>query len=119
MPQHSKGCRGSMSLKGLPFDLWLKRFFLFLKAEKNVSPHTLRAYQNDLANFSAFAKDRVSDLSNFRKSRLLIREFWAGLSSRGARSSTLMRKLAALRSFLKFLILEGALDENPFRYLPS
>lgn len=99
--------------------LWIRRFLLFLRAERNCSPHTLRAYLKDLTEFSAFLRRQHSpDIRNFRKSRLLIREFWVTLSKRKLRASTLTRKLASLRSFFNYLVMEDQIPTNPFHYLP-
>ena len=83
-----------------------------------MSAHTLRAYRHDLREFLEFLKlQPLADLSNFRKSRLLVREFWVSLSKRKIRTSTLLRKLAVLRSFFKFLVFENVIETNPFNYL--
>ncbi len=99
-------------------ELLAKKFILYLKAERNVSPHTVRAYSNDLKEFLEYLrKNSISDLSNFRKSRLLIREYWASIHREDGKPSTLTRKLASLRSFFKYLVLEDVVDTNPFSYL--
>ena len=145
--------------KELNLGLWVKRFFLFLRAERGASPNTLRAYEQDLREFLLFLSRRdaaakpadardlqgmlpldgagpsetggpakapgswdalswpMEDLKNFRKCRLLVREYWASLSRRGVKDATLARKLASLRSFFRFLVLEDVLDHNPFKYL--
>ena len=101
-------------------DLWIKKFLFYIKAERGVSPHTVRAYTADLKEFGKFLSKSSAgpaDLSNFRKSRLLVREFWVSLSQRGVKTATLNRKLAALRSFFKYLVTEDVLETNPFAYL--
>lgn len=98
-------------------ELLIKEFLLFMRAERNASPATLRAYKSDLEEFRQFVKDGYLDLSNFKKNRLLIREFWSALSKKRQRTSTLVRKLSALRSFFKFLVREDYADSNPFHYL--
>lgn len=99
------------------FDLWAKRFLLFMRAERNVSPHTIRAYQQDLKDFQDYLKKSSFDISDFRKTRLAVREFWITLSKKKVHTSTLLRKLAALRSFFKYLVMENCLDNDPFTYL--
>ncbi|MBI1979922.1 MAG: site-specific integrase, partial [Elusimicrobia bacterium] len=100
-------------------DLWVRRFLLHLRAERNVSPHTLAAYQNDLKGFLLFLQKSEIDLSEFRQARLILREYWMSLSRRQVHSSTLIRKLASLRSFFKYLVREDQMTVNPFQYLPT
>ncbi|OGR84221.1 MAG: hypothetical protein A2901_06700 [Elusimicrobia bacterium RIFCSPLOWO2_01_FULL_54_10] len=100
-------------------DILVKKFLLYMKAERGVSSHTLRAYSNDLKEFARFSgKNPASvDFANFRKTRLLVREFWASLSEKKLKTSTVKRKLAALRSFFKYLVMEDLIETNPFTYL--
>ncbi len=92
---------------------------LFLKAERSASPHTLRAYQKDLKEFNGFLTraGHAKDLSNFRQARLLVREFWIDCSKRRLSNATLLRRLATLRSFFRYLVTEDMLPTNPFKYL--
>lgn len=99
-------------------DLNIRRFLLFMRVERSASPETIRAYRKDLKEFKLFSKNSRLDLANFRKSRLLVREYWLALSQRKAKSSTVSRKLAALSSFFNFLIRENCIEANPFNYLP-
>jgi integrase/recombinase XerC len=87
----------------------LRAFELFLRAERNLSPHTRRAYLSDLRQFAAqqgegFAPDRTTGAE--------VRAFLAGLHGRRG-PATLGRKLAALRAFFGFLIREGACALDP------
>lgn len=112
-------------LHGIPLTdpnyLAARKFFVYLQAERNASAHTLRAYERDLAEFLSFlekkAKAQVADLADFRQARLWVREFWLELSNRKVMTSTLLRKLAALQSFFRFLMREGKIATNPFDYL--
>jgi len=119
MPQYSEGC-GGMNGKSINPEIWIKKFLFYMKAERGVSSHTARAYASDLHEFSVFLNKSPLgsvDLSHFRKARLCVREYWASLTVKGVASSTLNRKLAVLRSFFKYLVLEDVLETNPFSYL--
>ena len=94
----------------------VKEFMEKLKHEKGFSKHTLRAYDNDLAQFDSFLKDeKCKNLK--RINHLLLRKFLANLRSRNYSRTTIARKLASLRSFFKFLNQEGELVSNPFEIL--
>jgi integrase/recombinase XerC len=87
----------------------LRGFELFLRAERNLSPHTRRAYLSDLRQFAAqqgegFAPDRITGVE--------VRDFLASLHGRRG-PATLGRKLAALRAFFGFLLREGACALDP------
>ncbi len=84
----------------------------FLKSlqEKNSSPHTLKAYSNDLARFSLFLGDGAKwrDIDHVR-----IRSFLSHLYERGLSKTSVARSLAALRSLYKWLGREGMVEQNP------
>lgn len=92
-------------------------FARYLQIEENVSPHTYRNYLSDLAAFKAFlvgAPEKESK-APFLESidHLMIRGYLAALQKRGAKKSTVARKLAVLRSFFQYLVREGRLSLNP------
>src|SRR6266576_5222371 len=72
-----------------------------------------------------FANHRVRDASESRPPGLtgithsMIREFVAHLHDHGLKKSSIARKLAALRSFFKYCVREGHLQENPARLVPT
>jgi len=120
-------------------DRAIRDFARYLQVEENVSPHTYRNYLSDLAAFRAFlvgdpgtddcglrnadcgVKDRTSSnpKSEIRIPQLesidhlMIRGYLASLQKRGAKKSTIARKLAVLRSFFQYLVREGRLPLNP------
>ncbi len=106
-------------MSSFDLDLWIKRFLLFMKAERAASPHTLRAYQSDLSEFNRFLTraGHAKDLENFRQARLVVREFWIDCSKKRPSNASLLRKLATLRSFFRYLVTEDVLAANPFKYL--
>lgn len=95
-------------------DILLRRFLLYLRAEKNFSPHSLRSYQSDLQQFFHFLKRKKCSLSDV--DRLLVRLYLAELSQKNSRNSVI-RKISALRSFFKYLFREGIITVNPLVYL--
>ncbi|MBI3564457.1 MAG: tyrosine-type recombinase/integrase [Elusimicrobia bacterium] len=94
--------------------LQLERFLTRLRAAKNYSPHTLRAYRADLAGFAAgFPGLETADID-----RAHVRRHLAELQSGEASRATVLRKASALRSFVKFLRSEGELKRDPFLGVP-
>lgn len=94
---------------------YIRKFITYLEAERNVSEHTVRSYLSDLKQFEKFLKGE-SPSANF--SRLDIRRFLVHLQKKGCASKTIARKIAVIRSFLKFLVEEGYLSSNPAEGLP-
>lgn len=93
-----------------------KGFIEKLKHEKNYSSHTLRAYRNDIRQFDGFLKDeKCNDFK--RINHFLLRKYLAALRSNDNSKTTIARKIASLRSFFKYLFLEGVLNQNPFEVL--
>ena len=72
----------------------------------NYSQQTIKAYEGDLQQFTAWLKTRRVDFDiPYRIARIDIVEFINHLASRKATAVTRKRKLAAIRGFLKFLAL--------------
>jgi integrase/recombinase XerC len=95
-------------------------FLRHLERERNVSPHTLRAYEQDLAQFAAHMRDALGrEGAPGDVDHLLIRGFLARLHQRGLRKSSAARRLASLRTFFRYLCREGVLKTNPARTLLS
>jgi integrase/recombinase XerC len=88
-------------------------FLRYLAAEKNASPHTLKSYGNDLRQFEAFLAE--ARLSPSQVTARDVRGFLVALHARGLDPSSVARKLAAVRSWLRFLVRRGALERNPAR----
>jgi integrase/recombinase XerC len=90
------------------------KFIYYLKAEQGVSPHTLRAYTEDLKEFISFIDKKPKDIDN-----LDIRTFLASLHHRKLKKSSISRKLATIRSFFKYLHREGYVKKNPAKLVSS
>lgn len=95
-------------------------FLRHLDRERNASPHTIRAYGEDLEQFTRHVRaelGREGDPSDV--DHLLIRAFLARLHRQGLKTGSAARKLATLRTFFRYLCREGMLDRNPARALLS
>lgn len=95
-------------------------FLRHLERERNASPHTVRAYAEDLEQFALHAeKDLGRAATPSDVDHLLIRSFLARLHRQGLKTTSAARKLAALRTFFRYLCREGILARNPARALLS
>jgi integrase/recombinase XerC len=94
---------------------WIERFDRHLAVERNVSEHTRRAYRQDLEAFRLFLRDGLQWPAAGMLERidnLVLRRYLATLHKRN-KKSTIGRKLAALRTFFRYLVREGVLKVNP------
>ena len=92
-------------------------FLRWLGAERNDSPHTVKAYGRDLGSFAEFL-DGYYGGSGWKWAgvdRLAIRGYLAQAARRGWSKRTMARALSALRSFYRFLNLHHGIEVNPAR----
>ena len=95
-------------------------FLRHLDRERNVSPHTLRAHEQDLTQLADHLRQELGREAAPREiDHLLIRSFLAQLHQRGLRKTSAARRLASLRTFFRYLCREGILKTNPARTLLS
>jgi integrase/recombinase XerC len=89
-------------------------------ARENTSPHTLRNYETELVQFVDYLtpKDGTAPTAG-GIDVLLVREWMADLYDRGLSATSVRRKLAAVRSFFRFLQRAGVLDKNPAKLVSS
>ena len=83
--------------------------FLRSLQERNASPHTIKAYRTDLAQFA----DYVGPQGWRDIDHVLIRGYLSSLYERGLSKTSVARALAALRSLYKWLAQEGEVEQNP------
>jgi integrase/recombinase XerC len=96
------------------------KYLEYLRAVKNSSPHTISNYGKDLAQFIAYlSPPGLEPPALTAVTHNTIREFVGHLHDHGLQKSSIARKLAALRSFFKYCVREGHLDENPARLVPT
>lgn len=88
----------------------LASFLDYLKIEKDSSPRTIKAYSMDLSSLQAFLGPSRSLLTATPRE---IRGWLAGLRRAGASKATVSRRLAAVRSFFRFLVRNGFLEKGP------
>jgi integrase/recombinase XerC len=98
----------------------IQKYIEYMRSVRNSSPHTLVNYGNDLEQFVAFLTPPGTQTPPLGKiNHHMIREFVAHLHDTGLEKSSIARKLAALRSFFKYCVREGRLNENPARLVAT
>lgn len=96
-------------------DKLIRRYYQYLKLEKNLSANTIDAYMRDLDKFFLFIKDGGKDFLNVDLPD--IHEFSAMMVDVGISPVSLSRILSGVRSFYHFLVLSDVLEVNPTELL--
>ena len=89
----------------------LTAYLQYLEYEKRYSLHTIDAYRRDLLHFDVFLSGigEGTKVVNYR----VVRRWIVALDAAGNSSRTVNRKIAALRSYHKFLMKKGLITVNP------
>jgi len=101
----------------------IKQFLTYLLVEKGFSENTLSAYQNDLSQLVSFIEEeaaksgKMPSWSGFNRQTMLA--YQLSLKERNYAATTLARKIAAAKSFFKFMVTEGKVSENPTQNVAS
>jgi integrase/recombinase XerC len=93
----------------------IAKFIDYVEKEKNYSPHTLIAYQNDLQHFSNFCVTEYQETSIDLIDYPLIRSWIVHLGQAGNSNRTINRKISVLRSYYNFLMRIEMRKTNPLR----
>jgi integrase/recombinase XerC len=95
----------------------LTAFLEYLRYNRNVSPHTIRAYETDLeqllAHMAATARCRPGEVTVERFDTDAVRGFLGQLHERGNSRASTARRLAAVRTFARYLVREELLPDDP------
>lgn len=91
----------------------LQPFLDYLKFEKRYSQHTLLSYQNDLEQFFAYLSSQFDAPALNKVTSLYIRSWLAELKEGGISSKSINRKISTLRSFFKYQMKTGSLEQTP------
>jgi integrase/recombinase XerC len=86
----------------------LERFLEHLRSERRVSPNTVEAYTRDLQSLLVFAREK-------ERTELTVYDLrgWLGQLARTHAPSSIARKIAALRTWFRFMERRGVIQKNP------
>lgn len=93
----------------------LAEFLRHLGLEKNASEHTVKSYREDLTQAIDYFRSQSEGgvFAPGRVSPRLVRSYISWLHDKGYARTTIARRLAALRSWFRFLCRQGAMTANP------
>lgn len=97
----------------------IERFLAALTQDRGFSGNTIAAYRNDLGQFALFLRtdQSVSSWKEFTDNHLI--SYVLNLRERSYASSTIARKIAAVKSFCHYIVEEGILRHDPSSSLTS
>ena len=87
--------------------------FLSDLSARGSSPHTMRAYRNDLVQMIGFLLTEMPHFDPAEVTTLHLRKFLAYLREQGVSRRTVARKIAAMRSFFHYLVRRDRIASNP------
>ena len=92
-------------------DALFKKYYTYLKFEKNLLANSIEAYLNDVQKLWEFAQEQETTLLAI--TRTDIAHFMATLRDLGISARSQARILSGIKSFYKFLVLDGYVTTNP------
>ena len=95
----------------------VRAYVRYLKLERNYSPNTLEAYRHDLGHLLAYCHRKEKDVLQMKLEDL--QHFAAGIHELGIGPTSQARILSGVRSFYRWLLLDGRIDADPTELLES
>ena len=101
----------------------IESFLSYLIVEKGFSENTVVAYRNDLYQLTIFVEEEVAkhglppSWADFSRQGML--SYLLNLKERGYAATTVARKIAAAKSFFKFMVAEGNIKDDPTQNIGS
>ncbi len=96
----------------------LDRYVVYLVAERNASPYTIRNYRAEIEQFLRHLDgEGIHDWSAV--DRMVLRAYLGWLADAGYERASIARRVSEVRSFCRFLVANGDLDHNPLAAVQS
>jgi len=93
---------------------YLKEYLDHLAYIKKFSPHTLKAYRQDIEQFIRYFQETRQAVG-----KESIRDFISATHIKTRNKATLSRKIYAIKSFYTYLVQSGKMEDNPFDLISS
>ena len=97
----------------------IQSFIGYLKFEKRYSAHTIRSYHDDLVQFFSFLDTQFGVFKLKDISQSFIRSWLASLKDDDITARTINRKISTLKSFFKYHLKQGSIENTPMFNISS
>ncbi|MDP2425722.1 MAG: tyrosine recombinase [Candidatus Izemoplasmatales bacterium] len=91
---------------------YLSQYMDYLRIERNYSIHTITAYQNDVVMFKKFLESE--ELGDYLEASERVAKFYIAFLHASYSPTSIRRKIASVKAFYDYLIMEKHRLENPF-----
>jgi len=89
----------------------IAEFVDYLNVERGLAANTRESYERDLRQYCAYLSSRRSSVE--RATRTLIISYLLHMEKEGRATATVARRLAAIKSFYRYLLQEQVIDKDP------
>lgn len=98
---------------------YIQDYSIFIRLEKSLSTNSQEAYLSDLDKFFQFLEIKHPGISPADCTIEELREFTVWVTELGLSSVSQARVISGIRSFFKFMVLEGIIEKNPASLLEA
>jgi integrase/recombinase XerC len=91
----------------------IQSFLDYLKYQKRYSAHTIRSYHDDLTQFLEFLQTQFDETSLTGIGHNHVRSWLASVKENDISSKTINRKISSLKSFFKYQVKTGVVEQTP------
>ncbi len=91
----------------------LEQFLRFLQVEKRYSTHTISAYETDLRSFLSYLNIQYEIEESSEATSQMIRSFLSLKIQEGLTTTSVNRKISAIKTFYHFLVKTNQIAQNP------
>jgi len=91
----------------------LLHFIQYLTDEKRFSPHTVKAYRNDMEDFFVFIEKMYGKTEIQQITHVMVRSWMVSLMDEGISARSINRKISTLKSFFRYGLKANTLTYNP------
>jgi len=95
----------------------LEKYFLYLKNSKKTTPNTLSAYQRDISFFCDYLSTNSISIQSVDSND--VAKYKDVLVNNGKSVATVSRHMSSLRSFYKYLVVNGLVSDNPAKQIKN
>lgn len=97
----------------------ITNFIHYISYERRYSESTAKAYENDLFAYSEFLESTYNISTLAQSNHEMIRSWIVKLMDEGISPRSVNRKISSLKSYFKYLLKEGVIQNSPLQQIPT